>query len=46
MCTQNNCEYNPTLNRPTMKRTPEEERYGRLYAEIELPELLKRGENQ
>jgi len=30
------CQYNPVLNRNKVKRTLEQERYGRPYAEIEL----------
>jgi len=40
-CKNGNCEFNPTLNREQVKRTPEQEQYGKLWAEIELPELLK-----
>jgi hypothetical protein len=35
-CQTNECEYKPTLDRQlTAERTPEEERYKRLWAEIE-----------
>jgi hypothetical protein len=41
-CTNNQCEYKPTLKRDiTTQRTPDEIRYGQLWAEIELPKLLK-----
>jgi hypothetical protein len=39
-CTNQVCEYKPTLNRGKIKRTPNQERYGRLYAKIELPDQL------
>jgi hypothetical protein len=41
------CEYNPILKqRLIIKRTPEETQYGRLWAEIEIPKLLQRGDKQ
>jgi hypothetical protein len=40
-CTNGICEYKPTLNRGKINRIPNPERYGRLYAKIELPEQLK-----
>jgi hypothetical protein len=41
-CQNGKCEYNPTLNsQPIQARTAEEIRYGRLWAEIELPKLLQ-----
>jgi hypothetical protein len=39
-CKDGTCEFNPTLNREKVIRTPEQERYGRLYAEIELSKQL------
>jgi hypothetical protein len=44
-CKKGKCEYEPTLDRKlVIERTPEEIEYGRLWAETELPKLL-RGEN-
>jgi hypothetical protein len=44
-CKDGTCEFNPVLNRNKVKRTPEQEQYERLYAEIELPKLLKEMNN-
>ena len=41
-CEDGMSEFNPTLNREKVERAPEQERYGRLYAEIELLKLLKK----
>jgi hypothetical protein len=41
-CKNGKCEYAPTLKQqPIVARTPEEVKYGTLWAEIELPKLLK-----
>jgi len=41
-CKKGECEYKPTLNRYlTEPLTAEELRYARLWAEIELPKLLR-----
>jgi hypothetical protein len=40
MCTNQECEYKPTLQTEALKRTHDEIRYGELWAEIELPRLL------
>jgi hypothetical protein len=41
-CKNNSCEYSPTINRQlTHKRKLAEIRYAQLWAEIELPKLLK-----
>jgi hypothetical protein len=39
-CKNGTCEYNPTLNRQRVNRTSQQERYGTLWAEIELPKQL------
>jgi len=44
-CKGGTCEFNPVLNRNKVKRTPEQEQYERLYAEMELPKLLKEMNN-
>jgi hypothetical protein len=44
-CQNGTYEYNPVPNRNKVKRTPEQEQYGRLYAGIELPKLLKEMNN-
>jgi hypothetical protein len=40
-CQNGTCEYNPVLNRNKVKRAPEQERYWRLWAEIQLAKLLR-----
>ena len=40
-CKNGKCEYTPTLKQQPTDRTPEEIRYGQLWAEIELPKLLR-----
>jgi hypothetical protein len=44
-CKNEKCEYKPTFKPQPITRSPEEIRYGLLWAEIELPKLL-RGEKQ
>lgn len=41
-CGEGSCEFVPSVNHrePSLKRSEEELRYGRLWAEIELPKLL------
>jgi hypothetical protein len=41
-CEEGNCEFVPSVNsrEPLPKRSEDELRYGRLWAEIELPKLL------
>jgi hypothetical protein len=40
-CTNGKCEYKPTLNRTTVKKSKTAIKYAQLWAEIELPKLLK-----
>jgi hypothetical protein len=39
---QSGCEFVPSVSRPepSLKRSEDEVRYGRLWAEVELPKLL------
>jgi hypothetical protein len=41
-CEEGSCEFVPSVNsrEPLLKRSEDELRYGRLWAEIELPKLL------
>lgn len=41
-CGEGSCEFIPSVNsrKPLLKRSEDELRYGRLWAEIELPKLL------
>ena len=41
-CEAGSCEFVPSANsrEPSLKRSEDELRYGRLWAEIELPKLL------
>jgi len=41
-CEKGSCEFIPRVNsrEPSLKRSEDELRYGRLWAEIELPKLL------
>jgi len=41
-CEEGSCEFIPCVNsrEPLLKRSEDELRYGRLWAEIELPKLL------
>ncbi len=45
-CEEGSCEFIPRVNtrEPLLKRSEDELRYGRLWAEVELPELLARKE--
>jgi hypothetical protein len=46
MCTNATCENETKVRRQlTLSRTPEEIEYGKLWAEIELPKLLKEMKN-
>ena len=46
-CTNGKYEYNPKLKQqPIQAHTEEEIRYGRLWAEIELPKLLRGEKNE
>jgi len=40
-CEKGSCEFVPSINsrEPSLKRSEDELRYGRLWAEIELPKL-------
>jgi len=41
-CEEGSCEFVPNVNHrePSLKRSEDELRYGRLWAEVELPKLL------
>jgi hypothetical protein len=41
-CEEGGCEFAPSVSsrEPSLKRSEDELRYGRLWAEIELPKLL------
>ena len=41
-CEEGSCEFVPSVNsrEPSLKRSEDELRYGRLWAEVELPKLL------